>query len=232
MILFEVYNNWLIAIAFCVLAYLIGSIPFSLVIGKSLTKKDLRDYGSGNIGSTNALRVYGKKIGFLIFVFEVLKGAIIPALVKYVFDGLIFANPIPPIFYGFLAVIGHLFPIYIKFKGGKVVATSLGVLLALCPSSAIFCLVVFITTVLICGYVSVASTFAGISAIFMAWIQYFFGVETTNPGLMYLFGKLDLVTPVFCTVMLAIILIRHIPNYKRLSKGTEHSFKQKKENSK
>ena len=230
MFLFNTASNWLIGIAFCVLSYLIGSIPFSLVIGKSITKRDLREFGSGNIGSTNAIRTYGKKIGYLIFFFEVLKGALVILLVKYLFDGLIFNNPVPLIFYGLSAVLGHLFPIYIKFKGGKVVATSLGVLFAICPAAALVCLIIFGITFFTSGYVSLSSCLAAISAVVTIWIQFAVGFETSNPGLQYLFGKLELVTPLVATIMLTIILIRHIPNFKRLANGTESNFKKKKNN--
>ena len=127
-----------LSVLFIIFAYLIGSIPFGLVIGKTLTGIDVREHGSKNIGTTNCIRVLGKKVGLLVFFFDCLKGAITILLVKYIFERNGVMEPlIPHILYGGAAILGHLKSIYLKFKGGKAVAVSLGVVLALTPVAGI-----------------------------------------------------------------------------------------------
>jgi glycerol-3-phosphate acyltransferase PlsY len=221
MLLFTTTQNVLFAILFLILAYLIGAIPFGLIFGLIFKHQDIRNYGSGNIGSTNTIRTFGLKIGIPVFICEVLKGAIIIILVKYVFDGKIFTNYVPLIFYGFAATMGHLFPIYIGFKGGKIVAPSLGILLVLSPMPAVACLIVFWFIVLNIGYVCLASCGAAITAVIVYWIQYATGYTAVSQGLEYLWGKPELVSCIMYTILGLVILIRHKANFKRLKEGTE-----------
>lgn len=221
MVLFQTSTNVLYAILFLILSYLIGAIPNGLIFGLIFKHQDIRKLGSGNIGSTNTIRNFGLGIGIPVFILEVLKGGIMIILVKYVFDTKIFDNYVPIIFYGVAAALGHLFPIYIKFKGGKIVAPSLGILLALTPIPAISCLVVFWIVVLTIGYVSIASCSAAICAVIVVWIQYIIGLSPSNLGLVYLFGKPELVTCIMYTLLGVIIIYRHKSNFKRLKDGTE-----------
>lgn len=225
MLLFSTTTNVLYSILFLLLAYLIGSIPFGLVFGLIFKHKDIRKFGSGNIGSTNTIRNFGFKIGIPVFILEVLKGGIMILLVRYLFDTRIFDNTIPIIFYGFAAAMGHLFPIYIGFKGGKIVAPSLGILIALTPSCALGCLIIFLLTLVIIGYVCISSCSAALTAVIIVWIQFIFGLNIDNQGLMYLFGKPELITCIMYTVLCVIIFIRHIGNFKRLLNGTENKAK-------
>ena len=221
MLLFSTSTNVLFSILFIILAYLIGAIPFGLIFGLLFKHKDIRKYGSGNIGSTNTIRNFGYKIGIPVFICEVLKGALMILLVKYVFDGRIFDNYVPIIFYGFAAAMGHLFPIYIGFKGGKIVAPSLGILIALSPVPAISCLIVFIFCLLFIGYVCIASCSAAVTAVIVIWIQLAFGYTGDNQGLLYLWGNPGLISCIMYTILGIVILIRHISNFKRLKAGTE-----------
>ncbi len=221
MVLFETVQNVLYPILFLILSYLIGAIPNGLIFGLIFKHQDIRKLGSGNIGSTNTIRNFGLKIGIPVFILEVLKGGIMIILVKYVFDTRLFNNHVPLIFYGVAAAIGHLFPIYIKFKGGKMVAPSLGILLALSPVPALSCLVVFWIVVLTIGYVSIASCSAAVIAVIVMWIQYAVNLKTSNLGLDYLFGKPELVTCIMYTVLAGVIIFRHKSNFKRLREGTE-----------
>ncbi len=221
MVLFQTSTNVLFAILFLVLSYLIGSIPNGLIFGLIFKHQDIRKLGSGNIGSTNTIRNFGLGVGIPVFILEVLKGGIMIILVKYVFDKRLFDNYVPIIFYGFTAALGHLFPIYIKFKGGKIVAPSLGILLALTPVPAISCLIVFWIVVLTIGYVSIASCSAAVTAVIVVWIQFGVGLNPANVGVEYLFGKPELVTCLMYTVLGLIIIYRHKSNFKRLREGTE-----------
>ncbi len=225
MILFSTVNNVLFSILFLVLAYLIGAIPFGLIFGLVFKHQDIRKLGSGNIGSTNTIRNFGLKIGIPVFILEVLKGGIVLLLVKYVFDKRLFDNNVPIILYGFCAALGHLFPIYIGFKGGKIVAPSLGILLSLTPVSGLTCLIIFAFCVLIIGYVSIGSVSAAWWAILICWIQYIFGFTDKSLGLMYIWGKPELITCLMYTVLGFIITYRHKTNFVRIKNHTENKAK-------
>ena len=210
----------ILAIIFLILSYLLGSIPFGLIIGK-LSGKDLRKHGSGNIGSTNAVRTLGYKLGALSAILDILKGALILVIIYVLERTNTWHNPLILngeslyALYGLMAVVGHCYPVYLKFKGGKAVATSLGVLLAVTPFSALSAVIAFIICVFLTGYVSLSSTVATLVAVLTSFIIYaiFYGM---------LFNSLIIL------VFAIIIFIRHIPNYKRLLNHTEHCFKKKK----
>jgi glycerol-3-phosphate acyltransferase PlsY len=205
-----------------VAAYLLGSIPFGLLIAKA-HGKDLRSIGSGNIGATNVSRALGRKWAYFCFVLDVLKG-LIPMLVT-----MLIAKPGSVIMLwlwlavGCAAILGHIFPIYLKFKGGKGVATSFGVALGLWPYftvCALFFAVTWVVVVLIWRYVSLASITASVTiplALLLAIILI--------PG--WDFGNLwpILITAVAIPVM---VIIRHRENIKRLLEGTESKILQAK----
>ena len=209
----------IIAILLLIISYLIGAIPFGLLIGK-IKGKDLRKQGSGNTGSTNATRVLGFGLGLFTAFCDIFKGAIIIFLIYILEANGIWKNPLIIngeslyALYGLAAVIGHCYPIYLKFKGGKAVASSFGVLLACVPYCAPIAGLLFVITVLIWGYVSISSTSATLAALISAWIIY---------------GILDnqIFTSLILTILAIIIIVRHIPNYKRLINGTENCFKKK-----
>jgi glycerol-3-phosphate acyltransferase PlsY len=191
-----------------ILAYLIGSIPFGLLVAK-LNGIDIRKEGSGNIGATNVLRVVGKGWGIFTLILDALKG-FIPA---FFFPMLGNVDPVYGVLFGFVAIIGHTLPVYLKFKGGKGVATSAGMLLGVAPVAVgvgIFC---FIVTVIISRYVSLASILAAIAVGIMAWV----GVEKA------------LIVKIVLTVMSVMIVWLHRANIKRLMNGTENRFGKKKE---
>jgi len=114
------------------LAYLIGAIPMSLIVGKATKGVDIRDYGSGNPGTTNAIRVLGRKLGLFVFLLDVLKGGFVIFLIRIgLFEA---AEVFHPLLYGIAAAVGHIFPVFLKFKGGKAVATSVGAFLFYSPA--------------------------------------------------------------------------------------------------
>ena len=218
----------LIAVVLLISAYVIGSIPFGIVVGKGIKHIDIREYGSKNIGTTNAIRVLGKKLGLLVFALDVLKGVVVILIVKLLGIYGVYNSPIDDIFYGVAAIIGHGFPIFLNFKGGKVVATSLGVILVISPLAALLCLVAFYLTLKISGYVSLASTFATLTVFTTALILYFVGINPTNFG-EYFIVQTSLTKMILISLTALLIIVKHRKNYVRLFKGTENSFKKKKE---
>ena len=193
-------------------AYLVGSIPFGVVIGK-LRGIDIRNYGSHNIGATNALRTLGRKWGAIVFILDFIKGGLFVILATNIFNQYenIFLN-IHPLAYGGAAVFGHLFPIYIKFKGGKGVSSTAGAVLAFSWPVFIIAILGFITTVIISKYVSLSSTIAGLCLI-LGWA---------------IFNNNDLIFLIFLIVAVGISFIKHIPNYKRLIKHEESKLSLRK----
>ena len=217
----------IITVLLLISSYLIGSIPFGLVVGKGIAKIDIREHGSKNIGSTNAIRVLGKKLGFFVFFLDVFKGMAIILLVKILRMAGVFEAPIDDIYFGIFAILGHGFPVFLNFKGGKVVATSLGVVFVISPLAAILCLIAFYITLKISGYVSLASTFATLTVFTTVLVLYFVGLDATN-FLEYLIGKQSLVTLILVSLTACLIIFKHRKNYIRLINGTENSFKKKK----
>lgn len=211
--------EYFIACCLILASYLLGSIPFGYIIGK-LKGKDITKLGSGNIGSTNAIRTLGKKFGLLTALLDVLKGAIIILLV-YLLEAttkwnnpIIIRNESIYILYGIPAAFGHCYSPFMHFKGGKAVATSLGILISAIPYCSIVALVIFTITLLIWGYVSISSSLATICVVISSFLIY---------GLIYNLWY----TSLFTIILATLILIKHIPNYKRLLNGTESNFKKK-----
>jgi len=190
------------------LSYLLGSIPFSLLLGLVFKKQDIRRLGSGNLGTTNAFRVFGKPIGFAVLFADTLKSGLIVFLILHtrLFDGVALFHPLV---YGVAAVVGHCFPIWLTFKGGKGVATSFGLLLAYQPFIALSLLGVFLVTEYLTRYVSVASTVAALSAVVLV-------------AVLHVAWRADLGLVVATVVATSIIVVRHRANYRRLCAGTEH----------
>ncbi|WP_043930704.1 glycerol-3-phosphate 1-O-acyltransferase PlsY [Bacillus sp. EB01] len=147
-------------ILLCLLAYLLGSIPSGLIIGKVFYKTDIRQHGSGNLGGTNTFRTLGKKAGFVVTFADILKGTLATAL-----PILLDIDDIHPLLTGMLAVIGHMYPVFAGFRGGKAVATSGGVLLFYAPLMFVIMLGVFFLSLYISKYVSLASMMGGVAAV-------------------------------------------------------------------
>ncbi len=143
--------NIAIYIGLALAAYLLGSLPTAFIFTQKLTGQDIRKHGSGNVGSTNAVRVLGRKMGGLVFLIDTAKGFII-TFIAYLTMGETLAA-----ICGALAVIGHIFPIWLKFKGGKGVATALGAGLALFPIWSLIALGVWALVLILSGIVAVAS---------------------------------------------------------------------------
>ena len=219
-----------IGILFIILSYFIGSIPFGVVLGKLICKKDIREYGSKNIGTTNAIRELEKKVGFLVFFCDVFKGCFIIILIKILGITNVWKTPegIDIFLYGAAAILGHSFSIFLNFKGGKAVATSLGVVLVLTPIPAIACLLMFALVFYTTKYVSLASTAATLTVIITTWILFVFGVKDILNFGYYFIAKPSLILSILYTILAMLILIKHFKNYRRLLNGTENSFRKNK----
>lgn len=185
------------------ISYLIGSIPSGLILGKSIWHVDLRKYGSHNIGATNAWRTIDKTAGITIFVADLLKGA-----VSVYIASLLSTTPLAMILAGIFAIIGHSASIFLHFKGGKGVATGLGVLIMLMPYVSAFVFVVWLVIVLISKYVSLASI---IAAAFVPISAYAIGMEREYV--------------IFGVVAAIFVIYRHKSNIIRLIHGNENKIK-------
>ena len=183
---------------------------------------DIRQHGSGNIGATNVGRILGRKYFFVVFMLDMLKGFVPTFLAVQETEAIKFSNLTPllshaPILIAASAVIGHNFPAYLKFKGGKGVATSLGVVLAIDPSSSLLALAVFMITLSIWRYISLSSLLATTAFL----IGHF--STTENP-----FGRLEWGTSLIMIALWAMMIWRHRTNLKRILAGTEPKVGQKK----
>jgi acyl phosphate:glycerol-3-phosphate acyltransferase len=200
-------NSFLI-VGLMLLAYLIGSIPFGLLIAKT-KGKDIRKLGSGNIGATNVLRCLGKPLGITCFVLDVLKGWL-PAKLFPVMVNILCPNAVGPgigILFGALAILGHNFPVFLKFKGGKGVATSAGVLIGVAPLAVIIGLLTWVIVFYASGYVSLGSIVAALIVILTGWTV---GYSPFTATALTLLGGLT--------------IYRHRANIQRLLAGTENRF--------
>ena len=202
--------------------YLIGSIPFGFLIGK-MKGMDIRTLGSGNIGATNVTRVVGKGWGRLCFLLDLLKGALPVLAVSLLVKRGILADTygILPLIAALATVGGHIFPVYLKFKGGKGISTAAGAILALNPpallaAGALWAILFFTTR-----YVSLASIFAAIFLPVAAWLTNVSGLWRSSGTEMLL----------FC-LLAVLAVIRHTSNIKRLLNGTESRFVRKNEKEK
>lgn len=210
-----------------ILSYLVGSIPTGIIISKAVGKIDIRDHGSGNIGGTNVFRILGWKYGVLVLVLDAIKGVIPVLLIARLHYGFLpFANSTPfddftliQIIAGLSAVIGHVFTIFAGFKGGKGVATGLGVLIVLTTTELLIALAVFLILVYLFRYVSLGSIIAALSIPVTLTIREFLfkvdikGYWTLLPFLLFIS---------------LFIIYTHRTNIARILQGSEHKIEFKK----
>jgi glycerol-3-phosphate acyltransferase PlsY len=188
-------------------AYLLGSFPTGYVFGRVLKNIDIREYGSGNVGATNVFRAVGKVPGIIVLVIDFLKGFIAVTVIPLGIKGLYPDIPLPPYIYmllGASAIAGHIWTVFLKFKGGKGVATTAGVMAGLSPFLLAGCLVVWVIVFAVWKYVSLASIIAA----------------TALPVLAVLAGK-DLTFIIFCAILCIVGVYSHRSNIKRLISGEE-----------
>lgn len=198
------------------IAYLLGSIPSAVWAGRLFHGIDVREHGSGNAGATNVIRVLGWKTGIPVLLFDLAKGflaAMLPRLLHLAPEGSAAMINLQ-IFTGFMAIIGHIFPLFAGFRGGKGVAAMFGILLAIHPPVTLTCLGIFLIIFLITGIVSVSSISAGIS----------FPVF-----LLILFDTPSLFFKIFSILVALALILTHRKNIKRLIKGEEPKLFRKKQ---
>lgn len=189
-------------------AYFIGSIPTALIVSRAFFNIDIRDYGSGNMGATNTFRILGSKFGTIVMVGDMVKGMLAVSLYNllpyYLTNELDRTNLM--IGLGLAAVVGHIYPVWAQFKGGKGVATLFGMVLAIQPVVAISCVGVFLIVLFLTRYVSLSSIIAGIALpICVLWI----------------YNEKEIFYRVFAITVAALIILTHQKNITRLLKGSE-----------
>jgi glycerol-3-phosphate acyltransferase PlsY len=218
---------WTVLLLAVVGAYLVGSVPFGVIIAKA-HGKDLRTIGSGNIGATNVSRALGRKWGYICFALDVLKGLLpmlifgtvaLPCIAKTIHGPLLMASWL---LIGITAILGHVFPVYLGFKGGKGVATSFGVALGLWPYftiCALIVLVVWVVVLLIWRYVSLASICAALV----------FPASLILGMLVVPRWQANVLWPLLiaATLIPLLVIVRHRENIHRLLSGTESKIRRK-----
>ena len=193
-------------------AYLIGSINFSILISKLISGKDIRESGSGNAGATNMLRTYGKKIGVLTLILDLLKGIVVVVICRLcgISEDWTYIS-------GVAVALGHNYPIFFGFKGGKGVATSLGVAFVLDWRIGIIIAVIGVGTIAMTRYVSLGSMLGGAVFIVASLIK------------MFATGEFAPIQAVCAVILGGLLIYRHRANIKRLLNGTENKLGAKKE---
>lgn len=204
-----------------ILSYLLGSLNFGVILSNTVKKEDVRDSGSGNAGTTNMMRIYGKTLGLLTIAGDILKVMVAIWIAFKIMDveelktTLDNASDYPQVvlksFAGLFAVLGHIFPCFFKFKGGKGVATSGGMVIMIDWRIALVLLIIFALTILITKYVSLGSI---LMAVFY-------------PVFIGIFYK-DIILVLIATVFTIIVVVAHRENVKRLINHTENKIGQKK----
>ena len=189
----------ILSVTAVVAAYFVGAIPFGLIFARLLTGKDPRQHGSGNIGATNAMRTGGKKVGALTLLADILKGTIPVAVAIALESEEILIGAV-----ALAAFLGHIFPIYLRFKGGKGVATMFGVVLPWLPWVAVGAFVIWFISFKLTRYVSLASIVAGVSL-----------------PLFSLLVQASWAAFAVCTVLGSLMILRHQSNIQRLLAGDE-----------
>jgi len=189
-----------------ILAYLIGSIPTALIVSKRYFGIDIREYGSGNMGATNTFRILGSRYGTLVMVVDILKGMAAVGLFVFFpyFNELQRTNLMMGL--GVAAVLGHIFPIFANFKGGKGVATLFGMVLAVQPLIAVSCMVVFLLVLFLTRYVSLSSILAAI---------------TLPVSVLWIWNEHELTYRIFAVLVAVMVLLTHQKNIGRIIRGDE-----------
>ncbi len=189
-------------------AYLIGSFPTALIISKKFFGVDIREYGSGNMGATNTFRTLGSRYGTMVMLIDILKGMVATGLynfLPYYLDNEIQRTNFM-IGLGLAAVIGHVFPIFANFKGGKGVATLFGMILAIQPIVALSCVAVFMLVLFLTRYVSLSSILAAaMLPVFVLWI----------------WNESEILYRIFALLVAILVIITHQKNILRLLRGVE-----------
>lgn len=201
----------MIYFAAALVAYIVGSIPFGYIAG-SIAGVDLRQHGSGNIGATNTLRVLGRKYGYAVFIGDVLKGFVAVRFALWLAHFHPEASYLIGIVAALFVVLGHSFPVWLRFRGGKGVAAAAGACLGLLPLATLIAVTVWIGMFFVFRYVSLASIIAAVTLALSAWLL----GNATDPILLG-----------FTWLIVGLIILRHRSNIVRLFQGREPRFERK-----
>jgi acyl phosphate:glycerol-3-phosphate acyltransferase len=186
-----------------IISYLLGNLSFAYILGKLIMKKDVRNFGSGNSGTTNAIRAFGKKIGVMVFAGDVLKGIVAVLIGKSI------GGEVGSYVAGVLVIVGHNWPALLNFKGGKGVATTFGVMLIISPTATFICFVVGLTIAFITRMVSLGSII---------------GMVLGPIVILLVERPLNLNIFLFCLCVAAMSIYRHKENIKRIMQGKENKL--------
>ncbi len=186
----------------CIVCYLLGAVPFSVLFSRGMLHKDVRRYGSGNPGTSNMTRAFGIKYGLLVLLFDMAKGF------GAVYLGQWIMGPLGAYFGALCAVAGHNWPIYLKFKGGKGVATTVGIMLAFVPYITLIAMVCFVAVLVVSRYFSLGS----LVCLGLIWV------------LVLALHFTDTYLVVLCSVLVLAAFVQHKANIRRLKNGTENRF--------
>ena len=194
------------------IGYILGSIPSAVWVGKLFHGIDIREHGSKNAGATNTFRVFGNKSGTIVLVMDILKGyaaASTPLLLSHMYIGFKDEVLILQLTASFCAIIGHVFPVLAKFKGGKGVASTLGIIIAINPETAFICLGCFVLVFAVWKYVSLGAI---VASVLFPFVSYFFMLEDAR------------IMIIFSIVISLIVLFSHRKNMQRLLRGEENKM--------
>ena len=186
----------------CIVCYLLGAVPFSVLFSRGMLHKDVRRYGSGNPGTSNMTRAFGIKYGLLVLLFDMAKGF------GAVYLGQWIMGPLGAYLGALCAVVGHNWPIYLKFKGGKGVATTVGVMLAFVPYITLIAMACFLVVLAVSRYFSLGS----LVCLGLVWV------------LVLCLHFADTYLVVLCSVLVLVAFVQHRANIRRLKNGTENRF--------
>lgn len=191
---------------------MLGSIPSAVWVGKFFHGIDIREHGSKNAGATNTFRVFGNKSGTIVLAMDIIKGyaaASIPLLLSHMYIGFKDEVLILQLTASFCAIMGHVFPVLAKFKGGKGVASTLGIIIAINPETAFICLGCFIVVFIVWKYVSLGAI---VASVLFPFVSYFFMLEDAR------------IMIIFSIMISLIVLFSHRKNMQRLLRGEENKM--------
>lgn len=218
-----------------IISYFIGSIPFGYFIPKLFKNIDIREHGSFNVGSTNVIRTLGFKYGFWVFLLDFIKGTIPILLIRYTFANLnldvITVNSLTfdiVIIYGIMTALGHMFSPFINFKGGKAVATGVGVVVGINPLVGFLGIGFFFIGAFSTKYVSLGSIIGSSSVAIMIWLSILIPILWMPSKNLVVSYQAQIINLILITFMVILIIWKHKPNIKRLLNGTENKIGQKK----
>ncbi len=207
----------IVIFAVAIAAYLIGSVNFGIIVSKIRHKKDVRDYGSGNAGATNTLRTFGKTSALIVMLGDMLKGAVVIWISKYALTGFALSQYFVYVA-GVAVLLGHIFPVFFGFRGGKGVSTTAGIMLAFSPVTFLILLAVFIIVLCISKYVSLSS----ITAVIL--------YAPVNALIYYLMNKtVNCMEIIFPIIVAVIVVFLHRQNIVRLIHHNESKISFKKQ---